>query len=296
MKFIFIILFSVLCYSLNSQTFTLTFNPPDTTFKEILNIKKTTLTNDKQEKEDEIIIESQLKIWKYNDGYELFITPIKMNSKRNGEPFQNPLFNFLTSIPIRAILDSQGNMITVFGYESLIPRAQKELPPELIDQLILVANEEAMINKSKADWNARISNFAGQNVKIGDYFTGQGIFPIPNGDKLTFFSAIKIADTVIINDRLYLKIKFKNSSNPNDLIDFLNISQNKLKELFDDEANKDISVKIKIYGEGYRIIDPKTMLIYYEINNRTTEIYENVIGDEYTKKTIIESKEYNYKY
>jgi len=294
MRFFLIIL--LLSYTLSAQNFTLKFNPPDTTFKEILNIKKTTLINDKENKEDEIIVETQLKIWKYNDGYELFTTPIKMNSKRNGEPFQNPLFNFLTSVPTRAILDNKGNMLTVYGYESLIPRAQKELPKELIDQLILVANEEAMINKTKADWNARVSNFSGQTVKIGDFFTGQGIFPIPNGEKLTFYSAIKIADSVIINNKLYLKIKFKNSSNPKDLIDLLEIDENELNRLYDENANNNISIKIKIYGEGYRIIDPETMLIYYEINNRTTEMYEDIRGNEFIKKTIIESKEYKYEY
>ena len=165
-----------------------------------------------------------------------------------------------------------------------------------MDQLILVANEESMINKSKAEWNARISDFAGQTVALGEFFSGEGKFPLPNGETVTFFSIVQVADTVTFNGVACVKIRFKNSSNPADLAKFMDKTVDELKDIFDFSANKDVDTKILITGEGYRIIDPKTMLIYYEINNRSIDIIDQEIGDESREVSTIETKEYKYEY
>lgn len=292
------VLFILIC-NLNivfSQEFSFTFNPPEINYKQILDTKKATIINGVEQKEDEIVIETSIGIKKTDKGYSVSTQPIKMNSKRNGKEFFNPMFFFLTNIPTVGEIDKHGSMTNVSGFETLIPRAKKELPPEVIDQLILVANEESMINKTKAEWNARISDFAGQTVQLGEFFSGEGKFPLPNGETVTFFSAVKVSDTVNVNGIQCVKIRFKNSSNPADLTKFLDKQLDELKTIYDFSANKEVDTKVLITGEGYRIIDPKTMLIYYEINNRSIDIIDSEIGAESREVSTIETKEYRYEY
>jgi hypothetical protein len=293
------VIFIYFIFSLNfafSQEFSFTFNPPEISYKQILDSKKAIIINGVEQREDEIIVESLINIKKNEKGYSVQTQPIKMNSKRNGQEFFNPMFFFLTNIPTIGEIDNNGNMINVTGFETLIPRAKKELSPEVMDQLILVANEESMINKTKAEWNARISDFAGETVELGEFFSGEGKFPLPNGETVTFFSIVKVADTVTLNGVDCVKIRFKNSSNPADLAKFMDKTVDELKDIFNFSANKDVDTKILITGEGYRIIDPKTMLIYYEINNRSIDIIDQEIGDESREVSTIETKEYKYEY
>lgn len=296
MKFIWLAIFFISSFSASSQEINFTFNPPDTTYKEILKTKKVTLVNGKKQKEDEIKVTTKYDIKKVSSGYELKQSPLAISSKRDGKMFHNPIFMFLTNIPTKGEIDKKGNLTHVIGYEHIIPRAQAELPKEVVESMMLVANEEAMINKAKAEWNARISEFSGNSFHLGDMLSAQGKFPLPNGEVLTFFSVIKIADTLEFMGNQCIKITFHNSSNPEELASILGYSPEDLKEVFDVDANSDISTQIKLSGDGYRIIDPKTMLIYEEKTFRCVEMKDELIGNESKIITTFETKEYEYQY
>ncbi|ROL61644.1 hypothetical protein D9V86_04740 [Bacteroidetes/Chlorobi group bacterium ChocPot_Mid] len=279
-----------------SQEINFKFNPPDTTYKEILRTKKVTIVNGKKQKEDEIKVTTKYDIKKVASGYELKQSPLAISSKRDGKMFHNPIFMFLTNIPTKGEIDKNGNLTHVIGYEHIIPRAQTELPKEVVESMMLVANEEAMINKAKAEWNARISEFSGNTFHLGDMLSAQGKFPLPNGEVLTFFSVIKIADTLEFMGNKCIKITFHNSSSPEELASILGYSQDDLKEVFDVNANSDISTQIKLSGDGYRIIDPETMLIFEEKTFRCVEMKDEQIGNESKIITTLETKEYEYQY
>jgi|GEM_PF-4298044 len=282
--------------SLFSQEIYFTFNPPDTTYKEILKTRKTTLVNGKKQKEDEISVTTKYDIKKVAGGFELKQSPLAISSKRDGKMFHNPIFMFLTNIPTRGEIDGKGNLKHVVGYEHIIPRAQTELPKEVVEAMMLVANEEAMISKAKADWNARISEFSGNSFHVGDMLSAQGKFSLPNGEVLTFFSVIKIADTVDYMGEKCVKILFRNSSIPEELASFMGYHEEEMKDIFDINANAELTTQIKLSGDGERIINPATMLIYGEKTYRCVEMKDEDMGSESKIITTLESKEYTYIY
>ena len=296
MRFVWFLLIFLLFENLNSQEIRFVLNPPDTTYKEILKTTKVTMVNGVKQKEDEISVTTKFDIKRTASGYELKQSPVFMSSKRDGKEFHNPIFMFLANIPTRGEIDRKGNLLHVVGYEHIIPRAETELPREIVEAMMLVANEEAMINKAKAEWNARISEFSGKTVKIGDMFSGQGKFPIPNGENLIFFSVIKIVDTVDFKGKKCVKIGFKNSSVPEELASYMGYSVEEIKEIFDFNANSSLTTAIKMSGDGERIIDPATMLIYNEKTFRKIEMKDEEMGNESKVITTIETKEYTYEY
>ncbi|MFC2129832.1 hypothetical protein ACFLSQ_00200 [Bacteroidota bacterium] len=296
MKILAVLFLFVLSSIVNGQEITFEFNPPDITFNEILKTDKITLVDGIKQKEDEITATMKIVLKKSNTGYRISKTPMMMNSKRDGEVFQNPIFMFLTNIATTGEIDKNGTLINVSGYESLIPRAKKELPAKVADAMMISANEEAMINKAKAEWNARISDFAGQSVQIGNMFSGEGKFPLPNGEKLTFFSVVKVADTVEFEGRKCVKIEFKNSSTPEDLALFMGYSVEETSQIFNFDANHGLRTSIILNGHGERIIDPNTMLIYSEKTFRRVEMKTEEMGDESKTITTLETKEYIYEY
>jgi hypothetical protein len=296
MKLLPLSLILIISGSLYAQEITFTFNPPDMRYTEIQKTNKITKVNDKTEKEDLIELTTDIYLKKNNNGYTLRQIPIKLNYQRNGEVFQNPIFTFLTNISTTGIIDSMGYLIHVSGYENLIPRAKETLPENIVESLILIANEEAMINKKRAEWNARISEFSGQKVFIGDMFSGEGKFPLPNGEVLTFFSVIKIDDTLEYNNKKCVRIKFKNSSEPEDLASFMGYSLEETSQIFDFNKNDELTTEIKLSGDGERIIDPETMIIQYERTFRKVDMKSEIIGDQSKNTTSMETKEYIYEF
>jgi len=296
MKYLWIALLTVMVNNIYSQEINFVFNPPDTAYKEILKTTKVTYINGEKQKEDEISVTTKYEIIKVGSGYELHQLPVFINSKRDGLDFQNPIFMFLTNIPTKGEIDANGNLKHVIGYEHIIPRAQTELPSEVVESMMLVANEQAMINKAKAEWNARISEFSGNTFQMGDMLSAQGKFPLPNGEILTYFSIIQISNFVDFGGKRCVKIKYKNSSQPEDLAEFMGYSVEEVKEIFDFDANSDLTTYIQMSGEGERIIDPETMLIYYEKSTRKIDMKDQEMGDESKMITTIENKEYKYDY
>ncbi len=283
--------------TLFGQTFTFVFNPPNpVSFVERQKIVKIKYENGKKITEDEISLAKAITICKTKRGYSIEEKPISINSKRNGVPFTNPIFMFLSNISTKGTIDSSGRLKSVSGYEGLIRRARRTLPPDVADAMALSVDEDAMIKKAVADWNARVAEFIGQTVKIGDIFTGEGKFPIPNGETLTFFSAVKIADTTRRDGILCVKLKFKNSSVPDSLAAFIGASPSELSKYFDLNANKNLSEPISLDGEGERLVDPKTSLIYYEKSKRTINMASEIMGDEEKKIKTVEIKEFTYEY
>lgn len=280
-----------------AETIDFNFNPPDSiSFIQTLTNTKTIKTNDKISKIDEVQVKTLITILKNQSGYYLRETPITLNSKRDGKQFINPIFSFLSGFSITGDLDLNGRLINVYGYENIIEKARKSLSSEVVESLQLVANPETMVNKTKAEWNARISDFIGQRVIVGDMFSGEGKFPLPNGETLTFFSLVKVLDTLTYDGKKCVKIEFKNSSIPDSLAAFMGYSKNEIKKVFNGNINSNVSTKIEINGYGERIIDPATMLIYHEKKTRDIIMFDENADNGKRKIETIEKNIYNYKY
>ncbi len=296
-KYLIFAILNLISNLLAAETIDFNFNPPDSiSYIQTLTTTKTTKTNGKITKKDEVQVKTLFTILKKKSGYYLKETPITMNSKRDGKQFINPIFSFLSSISVSGDLDLNGRLINVYGYENIIEKAKKGMSSEVAEALQLVANPDIMVNKTKAEWNARISDFIGQRVIIGDMFSGQGKFPLPNGETLTFFSIVKIVDTLTYSGKKCVKIKFINSSVPDSLADFMGYSKDEIKDVFDNKINSDLSTKIEINGYGERIIEPSTMLIYYEKKVRKIVMFDESGKNGERKIETIENNEYNYKY
>ncbi len=290
----------VLTFSCNlaaAEEFTFNYNPPDgLTYDLTEKTTKIKYVNGKKERTDKIELTTRVEIHKDGNGYVIEKNPVKLNSKRDGETFVNTLYAFLNQIPTRSLINSNGALTEVYGYENIVAKAKKKMPQRAVDAIRFTANPEAMSKKTKAEWNAKIAAFAGQTVKIGDAFTGSGIFPIPNGERLTFFSVVKIADTVRKNGEKLVKITYKNSSNPDSIAAFMNSTVEDIKSMFNFDANDDLTTNISLDGGGERLIDPDTMLIYSEKSERVVEIESEVIGEKSKTNKTVERKEYIYDY
>jgi hypothetical protein len=151
------------------------------------------------------------------------------------------------------------------------------LPPEMVKSLASVINEDAMIDKEATEWDARISSFVGQTVKMGDLWTSTDELALPTGQSVVYHTATKFVEKVKCGTHDCVRIQFWYNSDAGALQAFVGKVLNDFADSAGTPQVKEIS-GAEIVGEGERIIDPTTMLIYAESISRTVTMQMDVPG------------------
>ena len=250
------------------------FNPPDgISYIRMSKMTKVTDMGELGKRTDVTEFKTRVSIKKTSTGYSIVDTPISATMTRDGKEVDSPVLSVLQEVVITYELDTNGQLVSIKGFETLLEKMKQTLPPEVFQSLSTVLNEEAMSSKETAEWNGRIGNFIGREAKVGEVWTSTDEYALPTGEIITYYSATKFAELTTFDGHDCVHIIFSYDSNASALAESLGKT---LSDIYEDigipsEVKPEIS-NVAISGGGERLIDPMTMLIYSETVTRTVKM------------------------
>lgn len=282
---------------LRTQDITFNFNPPDGLIYYQTQITTKITTMGSSEKRTDITeSKSKIEVKKTSKGYSITATPLAAIMTRNGEEVNNPVLSLLQNLSIVYEADEQGQLTSIKGFDKLSEILKASFPQHVVEQLSTLLNEEALVNKETAEWNGRIGDFAGAQVSIGDVFTSVSEFPLPTGESVKYYTATKIEEKAHCGNHNCVKIAFSYNSNPEALKEFVGDA---IQDIAQSAGKSDVNFslsQVEITGEGERLIDPTTMLIYSELIKRNMQMEMEVPGQGKLPTTQIEERKYIFEY
>ncbi len=288
------------CSQDDSVTFT--FNPP-TPSSHTITLKTTKIksTGPSDTQTDVGVAKVKIGVRKTAKGYKLIQTPISVDLTRNGEKFpSNPIVDRLMKVVVTSDLDSFGEMLTVKGFDEVFKALTEELksamPPEQYEKFAaaLPGMKEAAIAKEITEWNGRIASFVGRTAKIGDTWVEDQTAELPLGT-IVYDTTTKIAERVLTGKADCVRITFSYTTDAEGTQKFMQAVMDSLAESAAPGKSPKI-VDVKITGGGERVIDPKTMLIYSETNDRTITMAMDIPDEGRQELKMQEKREYTYQY
>ena len=230
---------------------------------------------------------------KTSDGYSVTFAPISFTMTENGEPVENPILSFVQDITMTYELDTNGELVEIRGFEGLVEKLKASLPDELPPNVAKLINEQALRNKAVQEWEARIGQFVGADVEIGDVWAGVEETPLPLGGSMAFYSVTKFAEQVKFDGVDCVRVEFSFNTDADELKDFMGDVWEELADMVGTDEIPSVS-NTEVTGKGERIIDPTTMLIYSETTDRTIKMTTNVLGRGAVEMVMVEKREYGY--
>jgi hypothetical protein len=229
-------------------------------------------------------------------GYDFIMKPLYTKSTRDGQPVDNPVFGLLTKMRPVYHVDSAGQIVSIDGFNKLADLIAESVPPDMAPQMQAILSEETLVNGEITEWNGRIGDFVGAVVEAGDVFYSEAAVALPMGGSATYYSVIKIMETVQCGEKQCVRIGYSYNSDPEGLKQFMGDFFEEFAAAID-SSGVDVSVSgAEVTGEGERLVDPATMLIMSETVTRTIKMQVDVSGEEPVYGTVVEQREYKYEY
>lgn len=247
---------------------------------------------------DESLSTTKFTINRTTAGWEVLVEPQSISMKRDGESVDNPIVKLLSSAKITYKLDPDGNILDVAGYDAFINSIATVVPPEVFKKLAPAFNADAMKAKEIAEWNGRYGDYLGAEVNVGDKFTAQVPFQLPNGSAIEYDIETSITGLEPCGASTCVRIQQVYDSNAGNAA---KMSADMVNDLAQSAAPSAPSFTIDdksaaIRGNISRLIDPKTMLIYGEKLTRTITMAVAVDGAGFIGSSTTENRVYEYQY
>lgn len=244
------------------------------------------------------VVESKTKvvITPTEDGYSILATPISILIHQNGEEIENPLTPLLLDLPLTYEVDQEGQLYDIRGLETLYEKMKGLFPDDVIEMLEPVMNKDALFNKEVADWMGRIGLFVGQEYEPGDIWTFRDIYNISPDTDITYYTAIKFGEEKKINNLDCVQIQFQYNTDPEKLGQFIEAVYTNVADAFGEEALDLQITDVTMAGQGERWMNPATMLVYREVDERTITMRLQVEGLGEVVSSMQEKKEYSFEY
>jgi hypothetical protein len=300
-------------HSSSEQKVTFQFNPPHgTSFVETLRHGKS-LTAQVLSKPVAEIKQSKMQydILKTDFGYSIIVKPLQPSMKVS-EDISAQLTDILSSVVLSYDLDKQGKLLRVRGTKKVLDKLKKNLPPDFLD-LALSFLGKNLEQVAAGAWSNKgmgmMANLVGNTCPLNKAYPPVPIeLPLPLGGTMAASMRLKISGPTVCNGRHCVKILYSyESTDPNVgeklgeamrslIVGFLEMT--KAPEA--DEVAKriphfQISEPRSVYTLE-QLADPSTGLIYLEAESKTMEALFGLAGEEKSRFTFKETKEYSYVY
>lgn len=290
----------ILCYfapvfTVAAQEIRFRFDPPDDFPAFISTFKSKRITDMGALGKRTVLSEGRAKISvdKKPDGYSVIFAPLSFTMTENGQPVKNPILDFVQNIAVTYELDADGKLVETRGFEGLFEDFMASLSGELPPNIAEMLNEEAFRQKTVGEWQGRIGQFVGAEVEIGDVWATVDEMPLPTGESMAFYSLTKFAEQVKFDGADCVRIQFSYNTDADELKAFMGNLWEDLADMVGTEDLPGVSDS-KIVGDGERIIDPTTMLIYSETGHRTWKTTVNISGRGTVEMVMTDEREYGY--
>ena len=234
-----------------------------------------------------------LRFKKVDGGYVLSGTATEIAVKVNGRDATDQFSKMLEGLDVTCEISDRGELKAIRGYDGVIRKVKESMPkdgvpPETEALLAKVFSEEALVARAKAEWDGRIGGFAGQTVEIGDIFEAESAFPLPTGESV---STTTIAGKEKCGSAECLRILFEYNTDPNAMKKTLDAIAGALPQ-----DARVVQEGMTITGSGERLIDPATMNIHRETNERTMRMPVTGPNGEKVLTVRTEKKKYTFEY
>ncbi len=237
------------------------------------------------------------KITRTESGYRVRMDINEIKALHNGKPVVNPIMDAMKETGLTYLVGANGRADKIEGINQIadILRAKipkKKLTPELETQL---AGSD-MERKELADWNARYGAWNRQSFLPGKTYYGIGTYTLEPGLFIRYAILAKVVGSASCHEgdrqKSCVQIRFDYATEQ-DLID--KARRSSIREAAEFLKKGDV-VGGRLDGHMDRIVDPKTLLIYSEVQKKTILFPLSINDNEEIRVRRIERMEYSYRY
>jgi hypothetical protein len=203
-------------------------------------------------------------------------------------------------IATRLLLDSEGVAEAVEGLESFDDELKKNLPPDLYEAIAPAMNAKALETKYLLEWDGEVGQFTGQTREIGDPFSVEGDYPLPNGQAIRIRTTFTITKSECAKFDGCVRIGFTNATqNSEALSGLLGGLLERLARASDPSGKTNLLGQIQEYslnGSGELIVDPTTMRIFSQNFERRMKMTVDTPRGRAVPVMMTQSREQQYEY
>lgn len=241
-----------------AETVTFRFAPPDgTTGVETVILTRTREAGATIQRTDVQKGQARVRFDKAPDGWIMTGTPISMSVETDGKPVASPILAALQGVVATYRLDSRGNLVSIQGYEGLAEKASQGLPPEEARALAQALAPESILAREKVEWSSRIGQYTGRTFELGSAWTTEAPLALPSGGEVQVRTRVELAERTPCGvDRSCVRLRFR----------------------YDSDA-------AAISGTGERVVDPSTLLTYFERTERVIPVQDGLVLRERREQT-----------
>lgn len=296
------------------KTVTFTFAPPDgIEYVQTLVTTRERIFDGTERQIDRSESEVAIVIDRVEDGYRMTAKPTGHKMVRDGKPVTDPISQMLQRAVATYRIDEEGQVRSIEGFGGLLDGIKDSLPPDVLEALAPMINEDALVAREVAEWNGRIGDFAGAEVTIGETIEGETPFTLPNGESMTYLSTTTFpgfrdcpaGSCVVIeieydsNAEALEALTVETVTDVVDAVGGIDGGESDDPTSTDGNSTEPASGEApasSIQGTVRRLIDPETMLIYEETVTRTIRMTMDIPGAGATPVVMNEDRIYRFRY
>jgi len=292
-----LLLWASAAYAAEDQKITFHFNPPDgTALVETVSTTKVVDMGASTKQTQRGETKGKVTFRRMGSGYTVSATLTSVKVTRNGKPITDPMLSGLVGRTVAYDVSDDGQLERVRGVAEVVEAIRKQLPPAALRTLGDTLTEDAWIQRETTEWNGRIGGFAGASVTLGETWMTTDEYPLPSGDSLTFYSATTFAANEKRAGHDCVRITFRYDTDATALAKLLGKKAEELQSLGMLPGKPPKVAGAQLTGSGYRIIDPKTMLLYDEVIRRSVVMRMDIPGKGRVTITSDETRQYTREY
>jgi hypothetical protein len=190
------------------------------------------------------------------------------------------------------LVDADGRLVEVAGTEALVEAIRKALPANVAAAAAKAFTRESVLASARAEWQARVGNYLGRSATPGSAWLATDSYLLPNGELVEHYTAIKVVSAETAAGRQCVRVEYRLGRDPEDFAGFLGEGYSAAVA-----GKQALPGTVTVSGEGYRLLDPATLLCYgEEVSRAFGNVIMAVQGVGEMPITVRQKKSYRYEY
>ncbi|WP_428505102.1 hypothetical protein [Roseateles sp.] len=282
-----------------AEEFVFRFQPPNgISVRQTYKMEKTRKTEGQPLVKDEAETQTEGTFRRVGDSFE-YCPKIKSSTlRRNGTEINDPIIDLLSKVQITYVISKGGEATEIRGFSEVKQSVRSTMPAQVAAALAPFLNEASLVAREKAEWNARYSEYADGKFRIGEVIDVQAPQRLANGETINYTIRTSFPGWEPCPAGSCIRLKQIYES---DAAELAKLVEGVLGSVASAASAPQMAPKLeggatRITGSLSRLIDPKTMLIYFEQVKRTISMRVQVPGQRPLPTVQEESRTYTYSY
>ncbi len=248
----------------------------------------------------------KVQITKTDTGYTLVSTPMEVEARFNNRPLPPDMLLTEKVVARQAVhtcsIDDTGRLLAIDGLDTFFKQLKDVVALKYPQGAKRLSDMEPVLKLGvetsiKDDWLDRVTAYTGKTAKIGELWKSQEKMPAYSGN-LTVNMRTRFVERVSKGGHDCVLLRFHYATDPNAV-------KAEIKDAFNDVMtmmNLPSSIKLpkivaaELSGDGERVIDPETMLVYSETQTLSFTMVMDIPGMGRKGYTTDSKEDYSYEY